>query len=90
VGDQVRRELASRAPTAVIQATQRLDDDVHQRVRLAILAVLTIAVQADFAHRKTRLKVTESNLGRHLHMLEDRRGGSRSRSGPRAAARGPG
>ena len=48
----------------------RLDDDVHQRVRLGILAVLTSVAKADFAHLKNALQVTDGNLGRHLRALE--------------------
>lgn len=48
----------------------RLDDDVHQRVRLGILAELTTVAKADFAHLKTTLQVTDGNLGRHLQVLE--------------------
>jgi DNA-binding MarR family transcriptional regulator len=48
----------------------RLDDDVHQRVRLGILAVLTSVAKADFAHLKSTLQVTDGNLGRHLEVLE--------------------
>lgn len=48
----------------------RLDDDVHQRVRLGILAVLANVAKADFAHLKNTLQVTDGNLGRHLQVLE--------------------
>jgi DNA-binding MarR family transcriptional regulator len=48
----------------------RLDDDVHQRVRLGILAELATAAKADFAHLKATLDVTDGNLGRHLQILE--------------------
>lgn len=48
----------------------RLDDDVHQRVRLGILAALTGVTRADFGHLKTTLGVTDGNLGRHLEVLE--------------------
>jgi DNA-binding MarR family transcriptional regulator len=48
----------------------RLDDDVHQRVRLGILAVLTSVTRADFAHIKNTLELTDGNLGRHLQVLE--------------------
>jgi predicted ArsR family transcriptional regulator len=47
----------------------RLDDDVHQRVRLGILTVLTGVARADFGHLKTTLGVTDGNLGRHLESL---------------------
>jgi DNA-binding MarR family transcriptional regulator len=48
----------------------RLDDDVHQRVRLGILAVLSGVAKADFAHLKRTLELTDGNLGRHLQVLE--------------------
>jgi DNA-binding MarR family transcriptional regulator len=50
---------------------QRLDDDVHQRVRLGILTVLAGVTRADFGHLKTTLAVTDGNLGRHLESLAD-------------------
>lgn len=46
-----------------------LDDDVHQRVRLGILATLSGVARADFAHLKRELGVTDGNLGRHLEVL---------------------
>ena len=48
----------------------RLDDDVHQRVRLGILAELTNVARADFAHLKSTLELTDGNLGRHLQVLQ--------------------
>ena len=45
-----------------------LDDDVHQRVRLGILATLSGMSRADFAHLKRELGVTDGNLGRHLEV----------------------
>lgn len=47
----------------------RLDDDVHQRVRLGILTVLAGVARADFGHLKTTLGVTDGNLGKHLESL---------------------
>jgi DNA-binding PadR family transcriptional regulator len=47
-----------------------LDDDVHQRVRLGILAALTGLARADFAHLKRELALTDGNLGRHLEVLD--------------------
>lgn len=47
-----------------------LDDDVHQRVRLGILASLVALARADFGHLKRELSVTDGNLGRHLEVLE--------------------
>ena len=46
-----------------------LDDDVHQRVRLGILAALIGLTRADFAHLKRALALTDGNLGRHLEVL---------------------
>jgi DNA-binding MarR family transcriptional regulator len=51
-------------------AIHRLDDEVHQRVRLGILAVLSGVAKADFAHLKTTLELTDGNLGQHLQVLE--------------------
>jgi DNA-binding transcriptional ArsR family regulator len=49
----------------------RLDDDVHQRVRLGILALLSGVVRADFGLLKRELHLTDGNLGRHLETLRD-------------------
>jgi DNA-binding MarR family transcriptional regulator len=51
--------------------SQLLDDTVHQRVRLGILAVLAEADQADFAFLKETLDLSDGNLSRHLRVLED-------------------
>ena len=51
--------------------SQRLDDTVHQRVRLGILAVLAEADQADFAFLKDALSLTDGNLSRHVQVLEE-------------------
>jgi DNA-binding MarR family transcriptional regulator len=48
-----------------------LDDDVHQRVRLGILAALAGLTRADFAHLKRELTLTDGNLGRHLEVLRE-------------------
>ncbi|MGF1667704.1 MAG: winged helix-turn-helix domain-containing protein [Acidimicrobiia bacterium] len=51
--------------------SQLLDDTIHQRVRLGILAVLAEADAADFAYLKERLDLTDGNLSRHLQVLEE-------------------
>ena len=48
-----------------------LDDTVHQRVRLGILAVLNETRRADFAYLRDNLELTDGNLSRHLQVLED-------------------
>ncbi|MGI9119760.1 MAG: winged helix-turn-helix domain-containing protein [Acidimicrobiales bacterium] len=50
---------------------QRLDDIVHQRVRLGILAVLSEADRADFTYLRNALGLTDGNLSRHLSVLEE-------------------
>lgn len=49
----------------------RLDDVVHQRVRLGILAVLDATGQADFSYLQDQLEVTAGNLSTHLSVLAD-------------------
>jgi DNA-binding MarR family transcriptional regulator len=49
----------------------QLDDTVHQRVRLGILAVLSEARRADFAHLREALELTDGNLSRHISVLEE-------------------
>lgn len=49
----------------------RLDDVVHQRVRLGILAVLEEVDRADFGFLKQSLDLTDGNLSRHISVLED-------------------
>lgn len=49
--------------------TSQLDDVVHQKARLGILALLDEAERADFTYLKTNLGLTDGNLGRHLEVL---------------------
>ncbi|TMC72892.1 MAG: ArsR family transcriptional regulator [Chloroflexi bacterium] len=51
--------------------TSALDDTVHQRVRLGILAVLSESRRADFGYLKEVLEVTAGNLSQHLAILEE-------------------
>ena len=48
-----------------------LDDTIHQRVRLGILAVLSESRRADFAYLKDVLEVTAGNLSQHRAVLEE-------------------
>jgi len=48
-----------------------LDDTVHQRVRLGILAVLSEVRRADFGYLREALELTDGNLSRHLTVLEE-------------------
>ncbi len=47
-----------------------LDDVVHQRVRLGILAIAHEARRVEFGFLRTTLKLTAGNLGQHLTVLE--------------------
>lgn len=47
-----------------------LDETVHQRVRLGLLAVLNESHKADFNFLKQTLNLTDGNLSRHLQVLE--------------------
>jgi DNA-binding MarR family transcriptional regulator len=51
--------------------TVSLDDLVHQRVRLGVLAVLAEADRAEFTYLRDTLEVTDGNLARHLQALEE-------------------
>lgn len=51
-------------------ALARLDEVVHQRVRLGILAVLDEGERADFSYLRQALDLTDGNLSRHLSVLE--------------------
>jgi DNA-binding MarR family transcriptional regulator len=55
---------------ATSHPTVELDDIVHQRVRLGILAILREASKADFRYLKESLSVTDGNLSAHLSVLE--------------------
>ena len=49
----------------------RLDEIIHGRVRLGIMAVLSGVEHADFNTLKARLQTTDGNLSVHLRKLED-------------------
>lgn len=47
-----------------------LDDVVHQRVRLGILAIAHQAHRVEFGFLRSTLDLTAGNLGQHLTVLE--------------------
>jgi DNA-binding MarR family transcriptional regulator len=47
-----------------------LDETIHQRTRLAIMATLTGVESLDFAELKAQLGLTDGNLSVHLSNLE--------------------
>lgn len=48
-----------------------LDEVIHGRVRLGIMAYLSGAGAADFGELKTRLSASDGNLSVHLRKLEE-------------------
>ena len=57
--------------TDTLHPATALDDTVHQRARLGILAILSEVTEADVASLKSELGLTDGNLGRHLQVLAD-------------------
>jgi DNA-binding MarR family transcriptional regulator len=48
-----------------------IDDVVHQRTRLGVLAILREGTRVDFCALRDELGVTDGNLSQHLRVLED-------------------
>jgi DNA-binding MarR family transcriptional regulator len=48
-----------------------LDEVIHGRLRLGVMAYLSTADVADFNELKTRLHASDGNLSIHLRKLED-------------------
>ncbi|CAN5882695.1 transcriptional regulator [soil metagenome] len=51
--------------------TQKLDEVVHQKTRLGMLAVLAEVRRADFNFLKETLSLSDGNLSRHLQVLAE-------------------
>lgn len=49
----------------------QIDDIIHGRIRLGIMAYLSGAETADFNELKARLQTTDGNLSVHLRKLEE-------------------
>ena len=69
----MRRSDPTHRPGDTTQPTRHpavdLDDVVHQRTRLGILAILAAGDNADFNYLKQALELTDGNLNRHLEVL---------------------
>lgn len=48
-----------------------IDDVIHGRIRLGVMAYLVGAGSADFSSLKAHLETTDGNLSVHLRKLED-------------------
>ena len=49
----------------------RIDDVIHGRIRLGVMAFLSGAESANFNELKSRLQTTDGNLSVHLRKLEE-------------------
>ncbi len=50
---------------------QQLDDIIHSRIRLAVIAVLVTVNEAEFVFLKDKVNATDGNLSTHLKKLEE-------------------
>ena len=50
---------------------QQLDEIIHSRIRLAILAVLISLEEVEFTFLKEKVNATDGNLSIHLKKLEE-------------------
>jgi len=50
---------------------QQLDEIIHSRIRLAIMAVLITVDESEFTFLKEKVNATDGNLSTHLKKLED-------------------
>ena len=49
----------------------QLDDLIHSRIRLAVIAVLASVERAEFTFIRDKVNTTDGNLSTHLRKLED-------------------
>jgi DNA-binding MarR family transcriptional regulator len=59
------------APDSTGHPAGGLDDVVHQRVRLGILAIAREARRVEFSYLRTNLELSAGNLSQHLGVLEN-------------------
>jgi DNA-binding MarR family transcriptional regulator len=50
---------------------QQIDDVIHSRIRLAIMAVLVAVDEAEFIYLREKVGATDGNLSVHLKKLEE-------------------
>ena len=50
---------------------QQLDEIIHSRIRLAIMAVLVTVDEAEFTFLRDKVNATDGNLSTHLKKLEE-------------------
>lgn len=49
---------------------QKLDEAIHSRIRLAVMAILASVDYAEFTYLRDKVNATDGNLGTHLRKLE--------------------
>ncbi len=49
---------------------QQLDDIIHSRIRLALMAVLITVDEAEFTFLREKINATDGNLSTHMKKLE--------------------
>jgi len=49
---------------------QQLDDIIHSRIRLALMAVLVTVDEAEFTFLREKINATDGNLSTHMKKLE--------------------
>jgi DNA-binding MarR family transcriptional regulator len=69
--DRKPRPLRAGRIGVVTHPALKLDDTVHQRVRLGILALLEEAKRAEFSYVRDALGLSDGNLSRHIQVLAD-------------------
>jgi DNA-binding MarR family transcriptional regulator len=50
---------------------QQLDEIIHSRIRLAVMAVLITIEEAEFIFLRDKVNATDGNLSTHLKKLEE-------------------
>ncbi|HET9137709.1 MAG TPA: transcriptional regulator [Candidatus Kapabacteria bacterium] len=50
---------------------QQIDDIIHSRIRLAVMAVLAGAEEVEFTYLRDKVGATDGNLSVHLKKLEE-------------------
>jgi DNA-binding MarR family transcriptional regulator len=50
---------------------EQLDEIIHSRIRLAIMAVLATVDEAEFTYLREKVNATDGNLSVHLKKLEE-------------------
>lgn len=61
----------SASPEEIAASLSEASEEVHQRSRLSIMAVLNEVEEVDFVELRRITKLRDGNLSRHLQVLED-------------------